>query len=101
VAADIAAGFGYLAGSLATAATEVVLFRNRHRFAQWQIDQVITAGARAPRGWRWAYRTWRDERWQDEEFRRKRLVWTWLPPIMFLPLLALVFFVSAIAEFRR
>jgi hypothetical protein len=86
---------------LAFAAVEVVLIRNRHRLSRWQIDQWVSAAARAPRGLRWVYFQWRDERWQDEEFREKQLIWVWLPPVMFFPVFAIALISGAISEFIR
>ena len=101
MAADIPAGLGYLAVGLAATVGEIALIRSRRRLARRQLDWFLSAGARAPRGFRWAYHSWRDERWQDEGFRERNLVWLWLPPVLFLPVFALVMLAGAVAEFRR
>jgi hypothetical protein len=101
VAADIPAGIGYLAGGLAFAVIEVVLIRNRRRFARWQVDRYLSAAARAPRGLRWAYFHWRGERWRNEEFLDRQLVAMWFPAAVVLLVAAVVLFGSAISEFAR
>jgi hypothetical protein len=101
VAADIPAGLGYLAVGHAFAAAEVVLIRNRRRLARSMLDQWLAASDRAPRGARWMYHGWRDKRWQDKGFRARALVWVWLPPVLFLPVVALVMLGSAVTEFHR
>jgi hypothetical protein len=100
MAADIPVGLAYLAAGLAVTIGEVALIRNRSRLARWQLDEFLSAGTRAPRGFRWAYHSWRDKRWRDEEFRAKNLVWLWLPYALFLPVVALVMVAGAVAEFR-
>jgi hypothetical protein len=90
-----------MVGGLAFAAIEVVLIRNRRRFARWQVDRYLSAAARAPRGLRWTYFHWRGERWRDEKFLDRQLVTTWLPPAIVLPVVALVLLGSAISEFVR
>jgi hypothetical protein len=98
MAADIPAGLAYLGVGIAVTVAEVALIRNRHRLAQRQLDLYLSAGAHAPRGFRWAYHTWRDERWHDAEFRKKRLVWLWLPYAIFLPIFALLMLAAGVTK---
>jgi hypothetical protein len=88
-------------GGLASGAVDVVLIRNRRRFASWQVDRYLSAAARAPRGTRWLYFHWRGERWRNEKFRRRQLVSIWLPPVFGLAVLAVALVASAITEFAR
>ena len=101
VAADIPAGFGYLAGGAATIAAEVILIRNRRRDARSQIERWVSSASKTRPGLRWLHGRWTDERWHDESFRERNLVWVWLPPVLFCPVLASVLVAAAVAEFLR
>lgn len=102
VTADVAAGLGYLAGAAAAGGAEFVLLRYRSRISRDFVDRTVGA-ARQTTGWRKrVYGPWNDYRFDADDARRNQVAfWVWVPAAVFLTLLTLVLFASAVAEFLR
>jgi hypothetical protein len=99
VAANVAAGLGFLAAGLASGSVEAALVRYRRQVARWQIERWVCAAERTSPRWRWLHGTWARSKWRDDEFRERHLVRVWLPPALFLPVLMVVFLASAAGAF--
>lgn len=97
---DILAGLGFLAVSLVTLVIEAVLIANRHRLARWLVEEWVAAAAQASPKWRWLHGSFASDAWHDEEFRERALVWVWLPPVLFVPVVTAVFILGAVNAFR-
>ena len=98
VSANIPAGLGYLAGGLAITAVEVLLIHYRHGLSRGLLDMWISS-ADYGTGWSRWLNPFSDERFQDEQFRERTLVWIWLPFAIVLAVIGLLMFASAVVVF--
>jgi hypothetical protein len=101
VAANVAAGLGYLAASLVCGLTAADVTRHRNELARWYIEKLISSAERTKPRWLWLQNGWAMEGWWvHKELRERSLVWAWLPGALLFALPAVASLAWAVAEFR-